>query len=65
MNVGDYLFVLLLVKSLHEDLGEGPGSWTHVRATSHTRLRARDHYILSTLIWWKRRSRSKIASHYA
>ena len=31
-----------------------------MKATSPTRLRARDHYT-----WWKRRSRSKFTSHYA
>jgi hypothetical protein len=31
----------------------------------HTRLRARDHSTSSTLIWWKRRSQSKFALHYA
>jgi hypothetical protein len=35
-----------------------------MRATSYTRLRARDHYTSSTH-WWKRRNRSKFASHYA
>ena len=36
------------------------------RATSHTRLRARDQYTSSTLVGGKRRSRSKLAaSHYA
>ena len=35
------------------------------RATSHTRLRAHDHYTSSHSHWWIRRSRSKIASHYA
>jgi hypothetical protein len=37
---------------------------TSLRATSHTRLRARDQYTSSTH-WWKRRSRSKFTSHYA
>ena len=35
------------------------------RATSHTRLIARDHYTSSTLIGGKGRSRSTYASHYA
>ena len=34
-----------------------------LRATSHTRLRARDHYTSSTLIGGKRRSRSKFKLH--
>ena len=39
----------------------------NLRATSHTRLRARDHYTSSTQShWWKRWTRSKFASsHYA
>ena len=36
-----------------------------IRATSNTRLRARDHYTSSTLIGGKRRSLSKFALHYA
>jgi hypothetical protein len=35
-----------------------------LKATSHMRLRARDHYTSSTH-WWKRWSWSKFASHYA
>ena len=38
---------------------------THsLRATSHTRLRARDHNTSSTLTGGVRQSRSKFASHY-
>ena len=37
----------------------------NIRATPHTRLRARDHYYTSKHSpWWKRWSLSKIASHY-
>jgi hypothetical protein len=37
-----------------------------VRATSHTRLRPRDQYIhFKQSHWWRRRSPSKFASHYA
>ena len=36
-----------------------------VRATSHTRVRARDQLHFKHSRWWKRRSRSKFASHYA
>jgi hypothetical protein len=44
--------------TLNNDLG------ADIRATSHTRLRACDHYISSTLIGGKRRSRSDFGSHY-
>ena len=40
-------------------------TFLYLRPTSHTRLRAHDHYTSSTLIGGKRRSRSKFAtSHY-
>ena len=42
-----------------------PDGCSTMRATSHTRLRARDHYSSSTLTGGKRWSRSKFASHYA
>ena len=49
-------------------LGLGPHinhpMW-HLRATSHTRLRDRDHRTSSTLIGAKRRSRSRFVAHYA
>ena len=45
--------------------GERHMSIQILRATSHTRLRACDHYTSSTLIGtWKRESQSKFASHY-
>ena len=36
-----------------------------LRATSHTRLRARNHLHFKHSHWWKRQSRSNFASHYA
>jgi hypothetical protein len=36
-----------------------------LRATTHTRLRARDHLHFKHSHWWKRWSRSNFASHYA
>jgi hypothetical protein len=45
---------------------ESPGSsWRWLRATSHTRLRARNHSTSSTLIGGKRRGWSKFTSNYA
>ena len=38
---------------------------TALRATSHARLRARDHYTFKHSHWWKRRSRSQFAPHNA
>ena len=41
------------------------GFSSYIRATSHMRLRARDHFHFKHSHWWKRRSRSKFtASHY-
>ena len=48
--------------------GVGFFGWfdTGIRATSHPRLAARDHYTSKHSRWWKRRSRSEFAtSHYA
>jgi hypothetical protein len=39
--------------------------WGHLRATSHMRLRAHDHYTSRHSHWWKRRNRSRFTSHYA
>jgi hypothetical protein len=41
-----------------------PSNDLALRATSHTKLRARDHYTSNHSQWWKRWSQSKFASHH-